>query len=346
MSYRTLPALILASLATFAAPHSADACGPPAPGLTSSIPADGGTYPSNGALFFSGFNIALTGVTVTVDGQPAAFGPAPAKVPTVTTLVATITPAPKAGQKVVIQGDFCEAPAQCTPKTITFTAGPPITGAPPVTDVVAFDVYDYVDYVSNGGDCSQSSDLAYWAELKGAAPGDSPRLYTISAYNDSTLQKLAFTRSGFISDADFRVEMRALAKDLAGKDPAEAFCFRAKSIDVAGNGTDSQLLVCKACRYRAETMPNTSLGPPPEPKWTSADIYPSGPCGGMGTSSSTGSAAGSGGSGSSGAGGDDTTIGGCSCQVGDGGAALPGLLSALALAAGSIARARRRRAGR
>src|SRR5262245_53912606 len=109
---RTWTALILSSLtslAVFAAPGRADACSPPPPGLTSSTPADGDTYPGNAAVFFSGFDIALTGVTVTVDGQPASFGPPPANLPTVADLMATINPAPKAGQKVVISGDFCMA---------------------------------------------------------------------------------------------------------------------------------------------------------------------------------------------------------------------------------------------
>src|SRR4051812_42966208 len=91
VSSRTRTALILSSLtglAALAAPGRADACGPPAPGLTSSTPADGDTYPGNAAVFFNGFDIALAGVTVTIDGQPASFGPPPAKLPTVANLMA------------------------------------------------------------------------------------------------------------------------------------------------------------------------------------------------------------------------------------------------------------------
>ena len=55
---------------------SADACSPPLPGVTGSIPKDGETYPANAAIYFQGYNIGLGSVTVTVDGQPASFTPA------------------------------------------------------------------------------------------------------------------------------------------------------------------------------------------------------------------------------------------------------------------------------
>ena len=77
----------------------------------------------------------------------------------------------------MISGDFCKAPGQCQPKTITFTAGPPDTDPPPLMDAVSYDVYDYADYKSSGGDCTTDSDLAFWVELQTKSPpaaGESP----------------------------------------------------------------------------------------------------------------------------------------------------------------------------
>lgn len=342
LSYRTWTAIFLTSLAAIATPERADACSPPAPGLVSSTPADGSTYPANATLFFNGFDIALGSVTVTVDGVAASFGAPPAKTPSVATVMATISPTPKAGQKVVISGDFCKSPGQCQPKTISFTTSAPDTEAPPVMDVVAYDVYDYADWVSNGGDCSSSSDLAFWVELQtknAPAAGESPRIYTIDAYRDSNLQDLALSKSGFVSDADFRVEIRALAKDLGGKMPPEALCFQLSTMDAAGNaGLMSKLLVCKACRYRTDNMPNASV--PPEPMWTSADIYAPGPCGMGASSSSSGSGAGGGGGSGAGGGQDDCNASkscGCACEAGGASESTPGLFAAVALAVGSAA---------
>jgi MYXO-CTERM domain-containing protein len=350
MSFRTWTALILASLATFAAPRSADACSPPPPGLTSSTPADGDTYPANAALFFSGFDISLAAVTVTLDGVPASLGAPPAMVPSVATLMATIAPAPKAGQKVVLSGDFCMAPQVCAPKTITFTAGPPDIEAPPVTDAVSFYVYDYADYKASPGDCTTDSDLAYWVQLQtkmAPAAGESPRLYTLDAFSDNSLQNKVSSRSGFLSAQSLKVGIREFAMNLGGKIAPEAFCFRASTIDAAGNAAPgSQLIVCKACRYRTDNIP--SLTQPAEPMWTDADLYAPGPCG-MATSSSSSSSSGSGGAGGGGGGGGTDSCQGntCGCQCragGEGeGEAAPAFLATLALGAGLAFRARRRR---
>ena len=339
LTYRSFPVFAIALAFATAAPTRAHACGVPAPGLYSSTPQDGGTLPANAALFFHGYDISLAKVKVTVDGQPASFGPAPANVPGVGDLIATITPAPKAGQTVVIQGDFCnDSGAMCAPKTLTFTAGAPDTEAPPPVDVVGYNVYDYLDFKSSGGDCLTDSDLTYWVELQteAAKDGESQRLYTIDAFSDANFQNKVFSQSGFIRGKDTKVEIQKLASGLEGRKAQEAFCFRATSSDAAGHVTASSLVVCKACFYRADTMPNMS-GPPSEPKWTTADTYPSGPCGDGASSSAT-----SGSSGSS-SGGDDVVVDGCSCQAGGSGTAVPGALAALALALQGLRRRRARR---
>src|ERR1044072_9374600 len=132
---------------------SADACSPPLPGLTGSIPANGETYPANAALYFLGYDIALGGVTVTVDGQPATLVPAPdAAVNGVEGVTARITSAPAKGQMVKIEGDFCAASGGCGASTITFTAGDSDVTPPSPPASIGFDLYDYPDFKSGGGD--------------------------------------------------------------------------------------------------------------------------------------------------------------------------------------------------
>lgn len=345
---RALFALVssLTALAALTHAPSAIACEPPLPGLTSSIPPAGSTYPSNGAIFFIGFDISLANVTVTANALPGPYALKPTSFPSDLGLSATLDPPVPAGHTATISGDFCVQPGFCQPVTIDVAMGLPDTEPPAPVQLTSFNVYDYIDYKSSGGDCTSDSDVAYWLKLQAPAPTfDSAQVfYTVEAYRDASLQDLVITRSGFVqSEGEISVELRLMASQLGGKPAAEALCFVVKTQDAAGNTPDeTSAVLCKPCFSRVGVTPDMGFGPPPEPQWTAADAYPGGPCD-MGTSSS--SSGGAGGGGGSGGGGDGDSFGGCGCRTSSEGSTGAALSLALALSAIGAA-ARRRRARR
>lgn len=293
----------------------AHACSPPLPGLTNSIPADGGTYPANGYIFFMGFYIGLDKVSVTVNGQPAAFSDistmfagAPFE------LSARITPEPKPGDAIVISGDFCSSDV-CMVKTINITAGPADTEAPPAPSKLWFNMYDFPDFKSSGGDCQFDTDLSLWTHIEGmpAAMDQAPLLYHVEAFTDMAMTKSVLDEVAFVNEAAVAWGYRKVLANFNGINPAD-LCFRVTAIDGAGNKSPEPATVCKACYARTDP-PGMSLSVPPEPEWAAADIYPGGPCD-MGTGGAGGGGSGSGGNGGSGGvfsdpGGEE----GCSCGV-------------------------------
>lgn len=351
MLRRTLLASSLAALSLFAAPPRAHACSPPLPGLYGSVPADGGTYPANAALFFNGYDVTLDDTTVTVAGQAAVL--TTAGTPSGLGLSARIVPEPKAGDEVVIEGTFCPPGTGCENKKITFTATAPDTTPPGGADAASFDVYDYDDYKSSGGDCSSDSDLAEWVQMKGPTPdpAGSPVIFTLGAYRDEGLTDLVFTRTGFLgATGQATVELRLMVSQLGGKSAPEALCFHVTTVDAAGNVapslTEVPIVICKPCNYRVSDAPTTGFGPPPEPVWNSGDAYAGGPCNPNGTTGAGGNFPDGGlttGSGGTGGGGEDQVIGGCSCQVGDDVNGAGASLAGIALLAGAMVRLGRKR---
>ena len=146
------------------APDTAAACGAPQPGLYSTVPAEGASHPANAALLFSGYELSLDGVTVTVDGAPAQlvaapFGSSWAEV------VVLVEPAPQVGQEVVVSGTICPLEF-CDPLLLTYTAGEPDLTAPvPVPEAAFFAVYDHADFMSSGGDCESDTDLTLYVHV-------------------------------------------------------------------------------------------------------------------------------------------------------------------------------------
>lgn len=123
-----------------AVPRSAEACGVNLPELYEAVPADGQSYPRNAALLFSGTEIKLDAVTVTVDGAPASLVPAslPARM---ATIAARVEPEPQEGQSVTVSGVFCE---DCESVTLTYTVSAPDTTPPEVIAAESFfTVYDH-----------------------------------------------------------------------------------------------------------------------------------------------------------------------------------------------------------
>ncbi|WP_433926659.1 hypothetical protein AB3662_27480 [Sorangium cellulosum] len=351
--------IIAALLCTVAVESIADACSPPLPGLTGTLPESGGSLPGNAAIFFDGFSISLDAVSVTVDGDPASLVAATDLPSLGYSLVARIDPPPGEGQAIVIEGDFCGAAEPCGQTRIELTAGAADADAPAGPSGLSFDVHDHADFKSSGGDCQVDSDLSWWVTVEGesAGSGEAPVIATIEAFRDDTFTDPVMSQSRFMNATPVTVALSRTADVLDGAAAPEAFCFRATVTDTAGNAAGESVHACKPCYYRKD--PETAqpgLGAPPEPAWTEGDIYPGGTCdSGMGPASGTGTGAGggdastgAGGSGGDGAGGGDgdgeTAESGCSFRVagGSGGAGTPGVVALALLACAALAGRRKR----
>lgn len=318
------PSVTVLAAALLILPSSADACPPPLPGLSSSVPKDGGSYPGNGVLFFSGHEISLDAVKVTVDGAPASFTDASGVVQDgLGGIRVRVDPAPKAGQSVVIEGDFCMPAQGCAPVTIQYTAAAADNEAPLKPENVLFNIYDYVDFKSFPGDCQLDSDLAWYVHIEGplAAADEARVIYTVEGFRDEGLTDLAFTRSVLAYAPDTAVTMLELAANLGGAAAPDAFCFRVTASDSAGNVANEAALACKPCNYRVDSGMDAPFSTPPEPAWTAADEYPGGACKSGTVDPGTGGAGGGGG-GNGGGGGSGGGSGGAGGDGGDGGSDL------------------------
>jgi MYXO-CTERM domain-containing protein len=253
----------------------AEACGPPEPGLERSVPEDGATYPGNAALLFDGFSISLAGVTVTVDGEPAALVPAPFD-DVAPGLAVLVEPTPMEGQTVVVSGPFCD---ECEPEAITYTAGPPDLTAPqPLVDSTFFAVYDHSDFVSSGGDCMSDSDLTLYVHLTQMHPEPGqPSLFTI-AWDPDGEGGLGFRRTVLVEAGAEVVPVSLVTEQFGDKDPVDEVCLEVTAFDAAGNAAEPFEL-CPACFARADAL-GLETDTPPEPDWTEADGVPGSPCAG------------------------------------------------------------------
>ncbi len=272
-------------------------------------------------------------MTVKVDGQTAVFVDAPdiASLPIGAAIVARIVPEPEPGQTVELAGTFCPD-AGCEPSAITFTAGAPDNAPPGSPTAISFDIHDHADFVSSGGDCQSDTDLTWYVRVDtvvAPGPSESAVALFVQAFRDASFQEVVFSKSGFLTGASGTLSMGYTVSVLDGKAPPEALCFRASVRDVSGNASLQIVEACKPCRYRTDDA-GGSFSSPPEPTWTSADVYPGGPCddGGSGGSGGSGNGggdagggdagggdAGGGSAGSGGGGGDDVSVVGCGCQL-------------------------------
>jgi MYXO-CTERM domain-containing protein len=332
---------------------NAEACSPPYPGLSGSIPANDETYPANAAVFLLGFGISLDDVTVTVDSAPATLKLAGDILPDgLGNTSVLVDPTPAAGQTVVLSGTFCPTDLMCQPQTITFVTSAPDTAAPEPPTGLTFDVHDYPDFKSGGGDCQSDSDLAYWVTTmaKPESEGGAPLLLTVEGFRDAGFTDLATTTTTFMQVAPVTLGIRMVASALGGESAPEALCFRATIQDAAGNAAAEPISACKPCSYRKdEEGAEPNFFPPSEPMWGVADIYPGGPCdAGLGVGG--GGAGGNGGGGSDNGGGETDEAGGCGCRIGGGatrGAAEDAAgFMAMSLLGLGLARRRRARAQR
>jgi MYXO-CTERM domain-containing protein len=264
--------------------RDAHACSPAQPGMHSTMPADGGTHPANGIVLFFGFGFTLD-ATVTVDGAAAALVPAgdfPAGI--AGGMGARVEPEPTEGQEVVITGDFCsdadlEQGSGCEMRTIRFTAAArdETTPAAPAT---TFDVYDYPDFHSGGGDCMSDSDLAWFVHIDGAAPepGGAPMAHLVEGLAPGR-SEVVMSRVVFVDEASVDVTFHATSEALGGNALAEAMCFRVTTFDAAGHQSAVSDAACMPCHLRDESGDDgDDSSRPDEPSWNDDDIYEDGPC--------------------------------------------------------------------
>jgi len=279
LSHRARGALLAAACAAVAyAPRVADACGAPEPGLSTTTPADGATYPANAALLFWGYDISLDAVTVTVDGQPAKLVPA-GFASGFATIAALVEPAPLEGQTVVVAGSFCE-PGFCDQmQELTYTAGPPDLEAPePVAAASFFAIYDHADFQSSGGDCLSDSQLTVYVHVMQDTPGPGAAPGGVRASWDGGGGPGGFGGFRITSGGMSRLAIPIVEAQLGGKDPRSEVCVTVAAIDAAGNAAEPFTL-CPACFYRADDGENDG-GIVPEPLWTEADAVPGSACAG------------------------------------------------------------------
>ncbi len=277
---RKLFAPVVLSLAIVPAvftPAETLACSPPAPGLASTVPADGAYYPGNGIVLLQGFSISLDQVTATVDGAPATLVDASAELPGyVASFAVRVSPKPMPDQKVTITGSFC---SNCAVETITYTAR--ADDAVPPDDIASakYHVHDYADFQSGGGDCQISSDLGLWLHAKPvpASEEEAPAVLFVEAFADPALTKSITSTSTVISSTDFAWAARLTTEALQGATPASV-CFRLTTADLAGNAGPEPLVVCQACYSRTDSQSGMSMFPPAEPTWSDADTIKGGPC--------------------------------------------------------------------
>jgi MYXO-CTERM domain-containing protein len=245
--------------------------------VTSTLPADGATYPANAALLIDGFDLsidALDAIKVTVDGVAAKLVPADLG-PNFATIAAMIEPQPAPGAAVVVSGNFC-LDAGCDDTKLSFTAGAPDLTAPePKPAAAFFGLYDHGDFMSSGGDCQSDSDMTFYLHVEQVVPADGEAPQRISA------QYLPDGQGGFsdsvrTSDESARVIMSVVASQLAGADPIADVCFTVRHVDAAGNAAEPYE-VCGACFQRKdEVVP--PLSSPEEPAWSDVDAVPGSAC--------------------------------------------------------------------
>jgi hypothetical protein len=326
----------LAATSLLLAPRAARACSPPPPEVLSVTPGDGQSYPANAAIYLEGYGLSLEGATVTVDGAPAALVPvtlaeglAPANGLFGQTLTARVEPAPAAGQTVVLRGTFCgdfpSGEAPCGERVITYTATAPDAAAPPRPPEARYDVHDHTDFLPAGpGSCFVPSELTYWVSLTPPLPaaGEAPVAYVVEGFRDAALSSRVFVHSALATPELPAFGQRLLASALGTTSPAD-LCVRVRAVDLAGNEAGEAAVTCDPCHLKTDPSGGQmGAGPPPQPTWTPADIFPGGSCdasGGAGGSAGNGGGGGGAG-GASGAGGSGGAGGGGSGAGGSGGA--------------------------
>lgn len=335
--------LALASLPVLV-PRLAEACSPPLPGVSETLPVDGGSYPANAAIGLYGHGLSAEGLAGTVDGTPVALSVATTPGPRRASLSLTLDPAPTEGQSVHITGTACDGGGgtECD-VDLTFTATAPDLDPPTVSGgVLQYDVHDYPNVVADGGSCMSSSDQGHYVNVTvESVTDDYPELayWEVIGFVQGP-EDVRARRTAPIDGATASVSFHLA--NLQDVDPADV-CFRVDALDPAGHRT-TVAESCAACRLVDDDDGSTLDVRPPEPAWTAADVRVGGPCddgtatgAGGGPTGSGGGATSSGTGGNGNGPGEPTVVSGC--QAGGAPSSYGGWLAVL----GALAFATRRR---
>jgi hypothetical protein len=274
--FNTLVFTSLCAASAVFAPADALACSPPAPGVTSHIPADDAWYPANGIVLINGYSISLAQVTATVDGAPATLVDASSALgPNVAALAVRVSPKPMPEQKVTISGPFCEG---CPTESITFTARADDLVAPEGVLSADYGVHDYTDFQSGGGDCQSDSDMGLWvhAETVPSEEEEAPAVLRVEAFADEALSQPLGSTSTIVSTSKFVWGYRVTTEALQGATPTNV-CFRLSTKDLSGNEGPAPTVVCNACYTRTDAS-GDMFSPPAEPMWGVEDVIKGSPC--------------------------------------------------------------------
>ena len=278
----------VAVLSTSARP--ARACAPPLPGLYGSRPATGSSLPANAAIHFDGYNINLDDVVVTVNGSPATL--TPTETLGIGALAARVTPQPAVGATINISGTFCEPLNNCMMQALTFTAlaADATTPAQPTLEV---NVHDHADFSGGIGSCISDAAASWWFNLTGDTAGanDAAVIHVVEVARDANFTNMFRTVARMAdTTAQVTTSMRLDNISIGSLGVTQAFCFRAYSVDTAGQRSASTAVTCRPCHARVEPQVDAGVAflPPDQPTWTNAEVVGDGPCGTSSSSSSGG----------------------------------------------------------
>lgn len=205
------------------------------------LPMSGDTWPANAAIHIEGITVFSSGLTATVDGQPATLVDIP-ELSSVHELWLSISPQPAAGAEVVIQGEACASLGSNCTVDLSFTAGPADETAPPAPLSMRFDLKEVEGLHSP--DCEGLHYGSYFA-VRTTEPVDSneeaPNLYVTEVFTDSSLGDLV---GRHVDLAGPEGETKLFLHFSSGGPDA---CVRVTSRDAAGNVASPPITTCKAC---------------------------------------------------------------------------------------------------
>ncbi len=290
-SFCLAPLGMLAAVAVLStSARQARACTPPLPGLYGSRPATGSSLPANAAIHFDGYNINLDDVVVTVNGTPATL--TPTETFGIGALAARVTPQPAVGATINISGTFCEPLNNCMMHTLTFTALA-VDNTAPVRPALEVNVHDHADFSGGIGSCISDAAASWWFRLMGETAGanDAAVIHVVEVARDANFTNV-FRTVARMADTTTQVttSMRLDNTSIGSLGVTQAFCFRAYSVDTAGQRSANTVVTCRPCHTRVEAQVDAGFAflPPDQPGWTNADIVGDGPCGTTSSSSSGG----------------------------------------------------------
>ncbi|MFN3200562.1 MAG: hypothetical protein ACE366_19340 [Bradymonadia bacterium] len=279
----TLPAMLAALPALM--PSQAEACSPPLPGLTGSIPESGDVLYANSAIVLQGHDITLDDLNVLVDGEPAEIVETEEDYPG---LSFRISPEPMPNSTVTVFGNACHPEARewseesCGDVELTFLTLEADEVVPsPVVDL-SFSIYDHPNFEVPPGACFAGGDYTTYVNATfDLPPGEEGAPIFVNLYRKIDGEDWRPWRRRRISGNTYEAEIYLWE---GGRDPASipgGECWRMQLVDAAGNVGEAAE-TCAPCFVRVEPGEDVEyeIGDYPEqPEWSADDLFPGGVCG-------------------------------------------------------------------